>query len=95
MDCSLQAPLSMELSGQEYWNGLPFPSPGDLPDPGIEHRSLALQENSLLSELPASRSEERWVLVDGIKSIDPSVDSVFKSQEKIFLNIEYSNVLNH
>ena len=30
MDCSRQAPLSMELSGQEYWSGLPFPSPGDL-----------------------------------------------------------------
>ena len=31
-----QAPLSMEFSKQEYWSGLPFPSPGDLPDPGIE-----------------------------------------------------------
>ena len=31
-----QAPLSMEFSRQEYWNGLPFPTPGDLPDPGIE-----------------------------------------------------------
>ena len=31
-----QAPLSMEFSGQEYWNRLPFPSPGDLPDPGIK-----------------------------------------------------------
>ena len=35
-----QAPLSMEFSKQEYWNGLPFPSPGDLPDPGIEPGSL-------------------------------------------------------
>ena len=34
-----QAPLSMELSGQEYWSGLPFPSPGDLPNPGIESGS--------------------------------------------------------
>ena len=31
-----QAPQSMEFSRQEYWSGLPFPSPGDLPDPGIE-----------------------------------------------------------
>ena len=31
-----QAPLSMEFSRQEYWSGLPFPSPGDLPDPGTE-----------------------------------------------------------
>ena len=37
-----QAPLSMGFSRQQYWNGLPFPSPGDLPDPGIELRSPAL-----------------------------------------------------
>ena len=37
-----QAPLSMGFSRQEYWSGLPFPSPGDLPDPGIEPRSPAL-----------------------------------------------------
>ena len=36
-----QAPLSMGFSSQEYWSGLPFPSPGDFPDPGIEPRSLA------------------------------------------------------
>ena len=35
-----QAPLSMEFSRQEYWSGLPFPIPGDLPDPGIEPTSL-------------------------------------------------------
>ena len=38
-----QAPQSMEFSRQEYWSGLPFPSPGDLPDPGIEPRSPLLQ----------------------------------------------------
>ena len=37
-----QAPPSMVFSRQEYWSGLPFPSPGDLPDPGIEPRSPAL-----------------------------------------------------
>ena len=35
-----QAPLSLEFSRQEYWSGLPFPTPGDLPNPGIEHASL-------------------------------------------------------
>ena len=35
-----QAPLSMGFSRQEYWSGLPFPSPGDLPDPGIKPTSL-------------------------------------------------------
>ena len=47
-----QAPLSMEFSRQEYWNGLLFPFPGDLPDPGIEYRSPTLQADSLPSELP-------------------------------------------
>ena len=49
---ALQAPLSRGFSRQEYWNGLPFPSPEDLPDPGIEPRSPALQADSLPSELP-------------------------------------------
>ena len=47
-----QAPMTMEFSRQEYWSGLPFPSPGDLPNPGIEHRSLALQVDALPSEPP-------------------------------------------
>ena len=47
-----QAPLSMEFSRQEYWSGLPFPSSRDLPDPGIELMSPALQGDSLLSEPP-------------------------------------------
>ena len=46
-----QAPLSMGFSRQEYWSGLPFPSPGDLLNPGIEPRSPALQSDSLLTEL--------------------------------------------
>ena len=47
-----QAPLSMEFSRQEYWSGLPSLSPGDLPEPGIEPRSPALQAESLPSEPP-------------------------------------------
>ena len=43
-------PLSMGLPRQEYWSGLPFPSPGDLPNPGIKPRSPALQADSLLTE---------------------------------------------
>ena len=39
-----QAPLSMGFSRQEYWNGLPFPPPGDLPDPGIKPKSLVSPE---------------------------------------------------
>ena len=46
-----QAPLSMGFSRQEYWSGLPFPSPGDLPNPGIEPRSPAFQADFLPTEL--------------------------------------------
>ena len=45
-----QAPLSMGFSRQEHWSGLPFPSPGDLPNPGIEPRYPALQAGSFPSE---------------------------------------------
>ena len=47
-----QASLSMGFSRQEYWSGLPFPSPGDLPDPGIEPRSPTLQADALTSVPP-------------------------------------------
>ena len=48
MDCiTHQAPLSMGFPRQQYWNGLPFPSPEDLPNPGIKPRSPALQADSL------------------------------------------------
>ena len=46
-----QAPPSMGFSRQKYRSGLPFPSPGDLPDPGIKPGSSALQEDSLPTEL--------------------------------------------
>ena len=49
---SNQDPLSMGFPRQEYWSGLPFPSPGDLQDPGIEPGSPALQVDSLPSEPP-------------------------------------------
>ena len=47
-----QAPLSMEFSRQEFWSGLPCPSPGDLPDPGIKPGFPSLQADSLSSESP-------------------------------------------
>ena len=51
-----QAPPSMEFSRQEYWSGLPFPSPGDLPDPGIKPGSPALEADALTSEPPGKPS---------------------------------------
>ena len=47
-----QAPLSMGFPRQEYWSGLPFPFPGDLPNPGIEPASPALQADALPSDPP-------------------------------------------
>ena len=47
----------MGFSKQEHWSGLPFPSPGDLPDPGIEPRSPALQADALPSELPGKQKD--------------------------------------
>ena len=55
MHCiALQAPLSRGFSRQEPWSGLAFPSPGDLPNPGIEPGSPALQADALSSEPPGN-----------------------------------------
>ena len=57
-----QAPLSMGFPRQEYWSGLPFPSPGDLPDSGIEPTSPTLQVDSLpLSHQRSSFKTEIWI----------------------------------
>ena len=53
-----QTSLSMGFSREEYWSGLPFPSPGDLPDPGIESGSPALQADSLLD----CAMKEAWLI---------------------------------
>ena len=50
--------LFVEFSWQEYWSGLPFPSLGDLPDPGIKPGFLTLQADSLLSEPPGKSHEK-------------------------------------
>ena len=56
-DVAQKAPLSKGFSRKEYWSGLPFPSPGDLPDPGMEPGSPALQTDSLPSEPPGEPME--------------------------------------
>ena len=56
-----QAPLSMEFSRQEYWSRLPFPSPGDLPDPGIKTRSPIMQTDSLPSNRGGQTGQIRVV----------------------------------
>ena len=52
--------LSMGLSRQEYWSGLPFPSPGDLPNPGIEPGSPALEADPLEKEMATHSSVLAW-----------------------------------
>ena len=58
-----QAPPSMGFSRKEYWSGLPFPSPGDLPNPGIEPGSPALQVDALTTEVPG----KPYICVYGLK----------------------------
>ena len=71
-----QAPLSTGFPRQEYWSGLPFPSPGDLPHPGIEPRTPALRTDSLLSEpqgLEPIRTQEKDVIQSTHLSISPDL----------------------
>ena len=69
-----QAPPYVEFPSQEYWSGLPFPSPGDIPDPGIELRSPTLQVNPLPSEPPGMAQ---------LGTIPKILKSVRKVQKKI------------
>ena len=55
-----QAPLFMGFPRQEYWEGLPFPSPGDLPHPGMEPRSPALAGRFFTAEPPGMPSDTTW-----------------------------------
>ena len=65
-----QAPPSMGLSRQDYWSGLPFPSPGDLPDPGIEPGSPTLEAAALTSEPPGKPLVLRRVTAKGAHGED-------------------------
>ena len=66
-----QAPLSMGFSRPEYWSGLPFPSPGDLPNPEIKLGSPALQADSLPAELPGNYETENFdTCLSGKKKIN-------------------------
>ena len=98
-----QAPPSMESSRQEYWSGLPLPSPGDLPDPGIELGSPALQADTLPSEPPGkphrlvpnrSHGAEHftlfiWFAVEWLSSVQPSWDPMAVARQAP-LSMEFS-----
>ena len=68
-----QAPLSMGFSKQEYWSGLPFPPPGDLPNPGIEPRSPAWEVDALPLEPPGKPSPCEDKRHDTLESWDIAV----------------------
>jgi len=61
-----QAPPSMGRSRQEYWSGLPFPSPGDLPNPGIEHGSPSLQADASPSEPPGYHDQKNQIVMTNV-----------------------------
>ena len=63
MDCSLSGSSVHGIFQQECWSGLPFPSPGDLPDPGIEPGSPALQADALPSEPPGKPQKRILILL--------------------------------
>ena len=67
IDLAHQASLSMGFSRQEFWSGLPFPSLEDLPNPGIEARSPALQADSLPSEPPGKSSDGAEIMKNFVK----------------------------
>ena len=71
----LQAHMSMGFSRQEYWNGYPFPSPEDLPNPGIKPRSPTLQEDSFLSELPGKPKNTEVGSLSLLQGIFPTQES--------------------
>ena len=72
-----QAPPSMGFSRQEYWSGLPFPSPGDLPNPGIKPRSPALQADILTSE-PPGKPKYAILICEGCHDKVPQVGDLSK-----------------
>ena len=75
-----QASPSMGFSRQEYWSGLPFPSPGDLPDSGIEPGSPALEADALTSE-PPRKPFVPVIMVITKKQARTNLDSILKSRD--------------
>ena len=61
MTVACQVPLAMVFPRQEYWSGVPFLSPGHLPDPGIEPRSPALRTDALPSEPPGKSQRDKEI----------------------------------
>ena len=94
-----QIPLFMGFSRQEHWSGLPFPSPVDLPDPGNEPRSSALQADSLPSEPPGKPHSymitektitfTMWTFVSKEISLFFNMPSSFVADDKILILLQF------
>ena len=82
-----QAPLSVEPYNQEYWSGLPLPTPRDLPNPGIKPRSPTLQEDSSPSESPGNLTSlmAYWGVVVTGRSIKTETDTQTHKEPNPFL----------
>ena len=86
-----EAPLSMQFPRQEYWSGLPFPSPGDLSNPGIEPRSLCLlccQAGSLLLEPPGKETIPNFILL--VVSFSPQLLIASRKQSEQLYTFSFS-----
>ena len=85
----------MGFSRQEYWSGLPFPSPWDLPDPGIKPRSPALQADALTSDLPYTKIKSKWI-TDPFRDLNvrPEIIKLLvKNIGKTLCDINHSRIL--
>ena len=85
-----QTSLPMGFSRQEYWSGLPFPSPEALPDPGIEPRSPALQADTLSSEPPGKTSlkhNARKIFTETIRGKDQ--ENIYQNNTVIEILVKY------
>ena len=85
-----QAPPSMGFSRKEYWSGVPFPSPGDLPDSGIKPRSPALQADALTSEPPEC---ELGIQIYSLVCTSPVVPAPFVEKNHLSHEIILSPIL--
>jgi len=87
MDCSLPGSSVHELSRKEYWNVLPFPSSGDLHEPGIESTPLELQADSLPPEPPGKpqhTQQQKWVCVYSFQLCKQVIKFILLSQVTFF-----------
>ena len=90
-----QAPLTMEFSRQEYWSELPFPSPGNLPYPGIEPRSPVLEADALTSEPPGQENSRNTSTSALLITLKPLTVWITTNCEKFLKRWDYQTTSVH